>query len=221
MTNGNDTSSLKCTETLKPTIIKSDGVSSKNTASTMLKNGKTFSSPQFKPINLKNLEIKQAISNGNGNLDLQNKGSIEKGMVALECGFVGETKIVQKVKTSMASNLSSANVNFSSDTVEKNNKQTLFLPNVNACTKELDMDAHVEDIEGAATLNRGFDNGSSSKLETNKHHAIVSTFNTELSNTKTTENLASDLPRGNGSHKNQRACGKRHYQEEIEKFKEV
>ncbi|XP_009417058.2 ubiquitin carboxyl-terminal hydrolase 25 [Musa acuminata AAA Group] len=221
VTNGNDTSSLKSTETLKPTIIKSDGVSSKNTASTMLKNGKTFSSPQFKPINLKNLEIKQAISNGNGNLDLQNKGSIEKGMVALECGFVGETKIVQKVKTSMASNLSSANVNFSSDTVEKNNKQTSFLPNVNACTKESDMDAHVEDIEGAATLNRGFDNGSSSKLETNKHHAIVSTFNTELSNTKTTENLASDLPRGNGSHKNQRACGKRHYQEEIEKFKEV
>ncbi|RWV78708.1 hypothetical protein GW17_00060275, partial [Ensete ventricosum] len=190
VTNGNDTSSLKSTETLKPTIIKSDGVSSKNTASTMLKNGKTFTAPQFKPINLKNLEIKQSISNGNGNLDLQNK--------------------------------SSANVNFSSDTVEKNNKQTLVLPNVNACTNKLDVDAHVEkDIEGAATLNRSFDNGSSSKLETDKHHAIVSTFNTELSNTKTTKNLASDLLRGNGSCKNQRSCDKRHYQEEIEKFKEV
>ncbi|WOL15326.1 ubiquitin carboxyl-terminal hydrolase 25 [Canna indica] len=208
-TNGSNDSNLKSAEIAKPANIKSNG------ASGMLKNGKPFSVPQIKPINLKNHEIKRAISNGNGNLNVQSNGSIAKSVISL-----GETKM-QKIEASTTSNLSEVDVKISADNVEKNNKETLILAAGNKYANPFYTNGSMEkDIEQAAVLGNGFDNAGSSKLKVDKHHTV----NPELPKTTTSGN---SVPREdssslgeNGSHNNHLTSGKRHFRE-IEKFKEL
>ncbi|XP_074574270.1 ubiquitin carboxyl-terminal hydrolase 25-like isoform X2 [Curcuma longa] len=195
--NGSSVESQKTAETLKPMIANTNGASSTNNGSALLKNSKPFSSPQFKPINLKNLETKRTFPNDNGNLNIQKKRAI------------GEDT------TSHASN-----VDVSPDIVRQQNKHMPLWPNGNRCSHPSDRHPNTEDTESAAAIRKGSSNSSSPKLKIDKLHKV----NSEVHNTKSRENPDTSsngaLPRKNGLCKHQLSCEKRHSRE-IEKFKEL
>lgn len=89
---------LKYAKILKPSAIKTNGVSPSNNASTMLKNGKIFSTPQIKPINLKNLGIRGVILDGNSNLNVQNIASVGKGTNSSNCNAATVRSIISRAK---------------------------------------------------------------------------------------------------------------------------
>ncbi|XP_042413570.1 ubiquitin carboxyl-terminal hydrolase 25-like isoform X1 [Zingiber officinale] len=218
--NGSSVQSQKTVQVLKPTIANSNGASSTNNGSALLKNGKPFSSPQIKPINLKNLEIKRTFPNGNGNLDIQKKGASGEGITTLASCSPSENKTVQKFETSTTSNLNAASVDISFD--GQQNKHTSLLPNGNGCSQPSKRHSNSEDTEYVAATRKDSGNASSAKVKIDNHQKV----NPEVHSTKSSENSdsstndAAPLPRENGSYKNEISCGKKHSRE-IEKFKEL
>ncbi|XP_074574825.1 ubiquitin carboxyl-terminal hydrolase 25-like isoform X2 [Curcuma longa] len=215
--NGSGVQSQKTVQVLKSTIANSNGASSTNNGSALLKNGKPLSSPQ---INLKNLETKRTLPNGNGNLNIQKKGASGEGTTAHASSSLSENKTVQKFET-LTSNLNATSVdNISSE--GQQNKHLPLLPNGNGCSQPSKRHSNSEGTEYVAATRKDSGNASSVKLKIDKHQKV----NPEVHNTKSRENSDSStndstaLPRENGSYKNQISCGKRHSRE-IEKFKEL
>ncbi|XP_042465472.1 ubiquitin carboxyl-terminal hydrolase 25-like isoform X1 [Zingiber officinale] len=219
--NGSSVESQKTTETLKPMIANSNGASSTNNGSALLKNSEAISSPQFKPINLKNLETKRTFPNDNGNFNIQKKRAIGEDTTHA-CNSLSENKMLQKFETLTTSNFDAVNVDVSSDIVRQQNKHAPLWPNGNGCSHPSDRHLNTEDTESAAAIRKDSSFSRSPKLMIDKHHKVYSEVHNMKSreNPDTSSNGSTALPRENSSSKNQLSCEKRHSRE-IEKFKEL
>nr|XP_010923796.1 ubiquitin carboxyl-terminal hydrolase 25 isoform X2 [Elaeis guineensis] len=216
--------SIKSADVLKPPVTKPNGVSSfKSNSAIMLKNGKISQSPQIKSINLKNLEIKRAISNGSGSIETCNNVSARRDSASPECNFSNETKDV--VEGSSVPNDNAA-VQNTSNLVEYSSTHTLSVPNGNGCVSLSEVEVHKNNGTQSVEAVKRDCNGSCNCLIT-KWHSDVSSFKRKSCGSDRAENSilctkqSSDLFTGDVSFKTQSRCYGEHFKQELEKFKEV
>ncbi|KAG1348168.1 ubiquitin carboxyl-terminal hydrolase 25 [Cocos nucifera] len=221
--------SSKSAEGLKPPIIKPNGVSSfKSSGSIMLKNGKISQNPRIKNINLKSLEIKRAISNGNDGIKVCNSVSARKDSTSPKCSSSNETKVMHKVEVSSGPNNNAADESASSNLVTYGSAQTLSVPNGTGCVSFSKVEVHKDNgLQGVEAVRKDLDwDNSSSRMITNCHSS-VSAFKRKSRDSDTAENSvlrtkqSSNLSGEDVLLKTQSTCFKEQFLGELEKFKEV
>ncbi|XP_008809370.1 ubiquitin carboxyl-terminal hydrolase 25-like [Phoenix dactylifera] len=226
--NGSDVlPSIKSADVLKPQVTKPNGASSfKSNGSNMLKNGKISQSPQIKSINLKNLEIKRAKSNGSDSIETCNNLSAQSDSASPECSLSNETKVMVKVEGSSAPNDNAADQNASSNLVEYSCAHTLTVPNGNGCVSLSKIEVHKDNGTQSVEAVKRDCNGSSNCLIT-KWHSDVSSFKRKSCDSDKAENSisctkeSSNLSREDVSFKTQSTCYEEQFKGELEKFKEL
>nr|XP_010941088.1 ubiquitin carboxyl-terminal hydrolase 25 isoform X2 [Elaeis guineensis] len=221
--------SSKSAEGLKPPIIKPNGVSSvKSNGSIMLKNGKISQNPQIKNINLKNLGIKRAISNGNDSTEVCNSVSAPKDSKAPKCSSSNETKVMHKVEVSSEPYNNAADESISSNSVTYGSAQTLSVPDGNGCFSISKVEVHKDNgVQGVEAVRKDLDCDNSSSRMITKCHSGVSAFKRKSCDSDRVENSvqhtkqSSNLSREDVLFRTRSTCFKEQFIGELEKFKEV
>ncbi|XP_020268942.1 ubiquitin carboxyl-terminal hydrolase 25 [Asparagus officinalis] len=220
----------KTTELSKPSIFGSNGISSKNNVSTILKNGKTSTNPQIKSINIKNHELKKAIANENGNSKVHTNGSMEKNgdhklTPAVKKNKPHDNGSTEKLKVGNMSDFSSSSKSgivdgISSNMVGNGEKQTLQTPNGNGYSNMFKIAPGEDNAKILASVDKNIDYDRPSNDMVAKNDSVTTAPKRKSCDTESNGRLDVGTKEPNASCKTHAQCHSTRA-EDVENFKKL